>query len=120
MKSFSSLPISALSDEEAKKFIGKYILLQSNIVVILGDTCTQPDYRIQKKNTNDYLKQYKVPGSAVGIKSDSIYSIDVKCKIIPKYFNDQSPEFGCPMLLEKFLLNVIYNGIVFHLIPVKE
>ena len=90
VKNFSSLPISALTDEEAQKFVEQSISLSKTKAIVLNDTCSSPDYSIKKVPASVYLKDYRVTGKEIGIKSDTIYTIDLKCKTTPKYFNDLS------------------------------
>ena len=84
------MPISALTDEEAQKFVEQSISLSKTKAIVLNDTCSSPDYSIKKVPASVYLKDYRVTGKEIGIKSDTIYTIDLKCKTTPKYFNDLS------------------------------
>lgn len=115
VKDFSSMPISALSDEEAQRFLEQSISLQPKIAIVLNDTCASPDYSIKKVHANTYLRYYKTSREAIGIKSDTIYTVDLTCKTSPKYFSDESPEFNYALIYDGSRLSIIYNGIVFHL-----
>ncbi len=115
VKGFSSLPISALSDEDAQKFIEQSVSLRTNLATVFNDTCVNPNYIINKVNANTYLSKYRTAREAIGIKSDMIYTIELSCKSTPKYSNDESPEFNYVLLYDNNRLSIIYNGIVFHL-----
>lgn len=113
--SYSSLSISALSDEEADKFLEQSVLIKPNIAIVFNDTCNQPNYTINKAYANAYLREFKTDRKAVGIKADTIYSIDLSCKSLPKYFGEDSPDFNYALIYDGYSLSIIYNGVVFHL-----
>lgn len=115
VKSFSYLPVSAISDEEAQMFLEQSIFLKQYLAIVFNDTCASPNYSIKKVHTNTYLQYYRVSKESIGIKSDTIYTIDLTCKTQPKYFNDESPEFNVQIIYDGYKLRIIYNGIVFHL-----
>jgi hypothetical protein len=116
IKKYVSMPVSAYTDEEATKFIGKFIILRSNYAVVINDSCDSPDYKFNKENTEDFLtKKIRVDRKELGIEGDSLYVINLKCTSSPKYYNDNSPNFNFYIFTNNNKLFVKYQGIIFIL-----
>lgn len=115
VKSFSFLAVSGLSEEEARSYLEQNVVFKPNLAIVFNDTCTEPKYIVDRVSANMYLRQFKTEKESIGIKSDTVVSIDLSCVGSPKYFTENSPEFNYAMIIDQQKLSIIYNGVVFHL-----
>ncbi len=112
--------ISALTDEEAKKYIGKTITLKPDLATVINDTCNQPIFKSTIQNSDQYFYESRIDKATLKIKSDSIRIIEIDCEN-PKYSDDNSPNFLYDFItVNKDLMIVSFNGVYFHLKRIRS
>lgn len=73
--------ISSITQEEAKKFIGKEIKFQKSFIVYLSDSSFNPVYSYRKEHAKEFLfGDYNVKSKDLSIKLDSVIVVDIACE----------------------------------------
>lgn len=107
---------AAFTDEDAKRYINKEIILEKNRAVIFNDACNTPIYEIGKVKLSEYLYDNNQPNTLEGVTIDTVMTINVTCKENPVYKNIDSLNFNFSMILtDKNTMVVDVNGVCFYL-----
>jgi len=102
--------ISAITDKEAKAYVGRKIFLESNYVKAFGDTCKHALYNARKAKANEFLYyNYRTSARTLGITSENVDVIEVHCGKVRKI-----PEHAFLLTEEKDLI-ISKDGYFFWL-----
>jgi hypothetical protein len=78
-KILGAADISAISDKDARKLLGKTARIQQNAFIFNGETCDHPSY---ERTTQDLVRSFREEGHAspanMGLP-DPVTSIDARC-----------------------------------------
>ncbi|MDE3211937.1 MAG: hypothetical protein KGM98_01785, partial [Bacteroidota bacterium] len=109
--------ISAITDQDAKKYIGLIITLKPGLVAINRDTCMHPYFKISVQNSNDFFyANDRIDKSILKINRDSINAVEIGCKDHPKYSSENSPNFLYNLIvINNNLMIINIKGIYFYL-----
>ncbi len=73
--------ISALTTEEADKYIGQKIKLDSNYVIYFNDSISYPKYEFKRVESNSFFHEgYKTNKDVFSVNVDSLLVFDIICE----------------------------------------
>lgn len=73
--------ITAITEQDAAKFIGKTIFLGENSAELIDDLCESPNYNITEEKTRPYLHEmYRINPEKIGIKEDELSILNLTCE----------------------------------------
>ncbi|MCW3104332.1 MAG: hypothetical protein JWO09_2772 [Bacteroidetes bacterium] len=108
--------ITAITDEQAKEYVGKQMLLGSAMAVILGDSCKSPSYESHKEKAGPYFyANYKVDKKLLDLEEDEVQVVSLTCRTKPVYSKEDSPNFNFDLIIkDKTTVIVAINGFFFY------
>jgi hypothetical protein len=117
IKSFFSANISAITDQDAEKFVDQIIRFNKDNAVIFSDTCNKPTYNLHRENAVIYIsKEYRVNPKLFNLKEDSISIITIECKEQPHYHNEDASNFYYDVIfINKSTAVITYQGFFFFI-----
>jgi len=116
VSSFKPGSISGISKEEAKKYLGRSVVLEKDSAVFLHDMCiNKPQYRIRTANAEEYLYfNYKFPPIELGIDKKEIHILEIYCSDGQINLNEDDPFYELIIYKEKYLIDS-WDGYFFFL-----
>ena len=115
---YVEIPGQANAAKQPGKLISKHIVLGKTYAFFIESSCTAPVYKIQKNSTNKYLAATygnKISSQLLGIKADSIYTVNVSCTTQAKSDNNSVPRFGGDLIYDGKKMYAFYNGTFYIL-----
>lgn len=110
--------IYALSDEEAKTYIGKRVFYSKKIAKDWGGTCINPIYK-KMTETREYVYQYgKLDLKDIGINEEKVTSVE----ILPSKKSEQCSIFygNGFYIKDEDTIIIGIDGVMFEMKKVKE
>lgn len=109
--------VSAISDEEAERYIGRSVLLTRELVVIDGDSCKSPVFDLEVVRAQDYLyNSYRFARGLPGFESDRLEVLNILCFVEPAYRSQNSMNFDHDIIImNKELIVSNLRGVFFYL-----
>ena len=104
-----------LSASEIKQMMGKYVYLQKDIAIVIGDTCHAPTYNFQVVGDSHFIQYYQINKSFLGISKDQVRILRLDCETEPRYRDSSSPNFSSEfILLSKSEMIISIMGVYFY------
>lgn len=113
--------ITAITDEQAKEYTGREMLLRKDLAVILGDSCKSPSYTMHAEKSESYFyTNYKVNKSLLKIAKEEVQVVSLVCKTKPVYAKEDSPNFNFDLVIkDESTVIVAINGFFFYFEKVR-
>lgn len=75
---YAAGPISALSEEEERAFLGKELIFTKEYIIVNRLKFENPNYKFSENKADDYFySNYRMPKDYIGIKQDLITVINI-------------------------------------------
>ncbi len=116
VSSFKSGSISGITEEEAKEYLGRSVVLEKDSAVFLHDMCiNKPQYRIRTANSEEYLYfNFKFPPIELGIDEKEIDILEIYCSDEQINLNEDDPFYELIIYKDKYLIDS-WDGYFFFL-----
>lgn len=76
---FSFGAVSALSEDEAKSWLGKTVMYATTTATFEEAVCEHASYNITELTAQTFSQEYRTTLSALGIKDDTVKMLQVNC-----------------------------------------